>query len=59
LAGLSLPWRSRRDGRIEGDEDGRTRNVYLGSTRRMNAEGAMQKAREMKAEALECADGMP
>jgi len=33
----------------EGD---RTRNVHLGSTGKMDAEGARRKAREMKAEAL-------
>jgi len=33
----------------EGD---RTRNVHLGSTRKMDAEAARQKARAMKAEAL-------
>jgi hypothetical protein len=33
----------------EGDK---TRNVHLGSTRKMDAESARQKARKMKAEAL-------
>jgi hypothetical protein len=33
----------------EGDK---TRNVHLGSTRKMDAEAARQKARAMKAEAL-------
>jgi len=33
-------------------EGGRTRNVHLGSCRKMNAEAARQKARAMKAEAL-------
>jgi len=33
-------------------EDGKTRNVHLGSARKMDAEAARQKAREMKAEAL-------
>ncbi len=33
-------------------EGGRTRNVHLGSSRKMDAEVARQKAREMKAEAL-------
>jgi hypothetical protein len=33
-------------------EDGKVRNVYLGSTRRMTPEQAMAKARAMKAEAL-------
>ena len=33
-------------------EGGKTRNVHLGSARKMDAEAAMQKAREMKAEAL-------
>ena len=33
-------------------EDGKTRNVHLGSSRKMDAEAASQKAREMKAEAL-------
>jgi hypothetical protein len=33
----------------EGDK---TRNVHLGSTRKMDAEAARQKARQMKAEAL-------
>ena len=33
----------------EGD---RTRNVYLGSARKMDAEAALQKARKMKAEAI-------
>ena len=33
-------------------EDGKTRNVHLGSSRKMDAEAALQKARDMKAEAL-------
>ena len=33
-------------------EGGKTRNVHLGSARKMDAEEARQKAREMKAEAL-------
>ena len=33
-------------------EGGKTRNVHLGSCRKMDAEAARQKAREMKAEAL-------
>ena len=33
-------------------EDGRTHNVHLGSSRKMDSEEARQKAREMKAEAL-------
>jgi hypothetical protein len=33
-------------------EDGKTRNVHLGSSRKMDAEAARQKARAMKAEAL-------
>ena len=33
-------------------EDGKTRNVHLGSARKMDAEEARQKARAMKAEAL-------
>ena len=33
-------------------EGGKTRNVHLGSTRKMDAEAARQKAREMKAEAI-------
>jgi len=33
-------------------EDGKTRNVHLGSARKMDAEAARRKAREMKAEAL-------
>jgi hypothetical protein len=33
-------------------EDGKTRNVHLGSCRKMDAEAARQKASEMKAEAL-------
>ncbi len=33
-------------------EDGKTRNVHLGSARKMDAEAARQKARKMKAEAL-------
>ena len=33
-------------------EDGKTRNVHLGSSRKMDASEARQKAREMKAEAL-------
>ena len=33
-------------------EGGKTRNVHLGSARKMDAEEASQKAREMKAEAL-------
>jgi hypothetical protein len=33
-------------------EGGKTRNVHLGSARRMDAEAALQKARQMKAEAI-------
>jgi len=33
-------------------EDGKTHNVHLGSSRKMDATKARQKAREMKAEAL-------
>jgi len=33
-------------------EGGKTRNVHLGSSRKMDAEAARRKAREMKAEAL-------
>ena len=33
-------------------EDGKTHNVHLGSSRKMDGEAASQKAREMKAEAL-------
>jgi len=33
-------------------EDGKTRNVHLGSSRKMDAEAARQRARVMKAEAL-------
>jgi hypothetical protein len=33
-------------------EDGKTRNVHLGSCRKMGAEAAQQKARRMKAEAI-------
>jgi hypothetical protein len=33
-------------------EDGKTHNVHLGSSRKMDGEAARQKAREMKAEAL-------
>jgi len=33
-------------------EGGRTRNVHMGSSRKMNAQAALQKARGMKAEAL-------
>ncbi len=33
-------------------EGGKTRNVHLGSSRKMDAEAARQKARERKAEAL-------
>ncbi|MFZ2471609.1 MAG: hypothetical protein WAW52_06660 [Methanothrix sp.] len=33
-------------------EGGKTRNMHLGSARKMDAEQARQKAREMKAEAL-------
>ena len=33
-------------------EDGKTRNVHLGSARKMDAAQARQKARQMKAEAL-------
>ena len=33
-------------------EGGKTRNVHLGSSRKMDAEAARQKAREMKAKAL-------
>ena len=31
---------------------GKTRNVHLGSARKMDAEAALQKARQMKAEAI-------
>jgi len=34
-------------------EGGKTRNVHLGSSRKIDGEAARQKAREMKAEALE------
>jgi hypothetical protein len=40
-------------------EDGKVRNVYLGSTRKLNKDAALQKARAVKAEALESTDGMP
>ena len=33
-------------------EGGKTRNVHLGSTRKMDGEAARRKAREKKAEAL-------
>ena len=33
-------------------EDGKTRNVHLGSFRKMDAEAARRKARKMKAEAI-------
>jgi hypothetical protein len=33
-------------------EDDKTRNVHLGSSRKMDAESALQKARMMKAEAI-------
>ena len=33
-------------------EDGKTRNVHLGSSKKMDAEEALQMARKMKAEAL-------
>ena len=33
-------------------EDGKTRNVHLGSSRKMDAAEARQKAREKKAEGL-------
>ena len=33
-------------------EDGKTRNVHLGSSRKMDAESALQKARMMKEEAI-------
>ena len=33
-------------------EDGKTRNVHLGSARKMDAEAARRKARERKAEGL-------
>ena len=33
-------------------EGGKTRNVHLGSSRKMDAEAALQKARVMKAEAI-------
>ena len=33
-------------------EGNKTRNVHLGSARKMDAEAARQKARKMKAEAL-------
>jgi hypothetical protein len=33
-------------------EGGKTRNVHLGSSRKMDAEAARRKAREMKAEAI-------
>jgi hypothetical protein len=35
-------------------EDGKTRNVHLGSSRKMDAESALQKARMMKEEAILC-----
>jgi hypothetical protein len=35
-------------------EDGRTRNVHLGSARKMDAEEALQMAKKMKAEAILC-----
>lgn len=35
-------------------EDGRTRNVHLGNSRKLSREEALQKAREMKAEAIGC-----
>ena len=35
-------------------EGGKTRNVHLGSARKMDAAQARQKAREMKAEAIGC-----
>jgi len=35
-----------------GREGGRTRNVHLGSCKKMDAVVALQKAREIKAEAL-------
>jgi hypothetical protein len=40
-------------------EDGKVRNVNLGSTRRMDAEATLQKAMAIKAEALEYTDGLP
>jgi regulator of replication initiation timing len=35
-------------------EGNKTRNVHLGSSRKMDAEEALQKARKMKAEAIQC-----
>ena len=35
-------------------EGGKTRNVHLGSSRKMDAEQALQKAQKMKAEAIQC-----
>jgi hypothetical protein len=40
-------------------EDGNVWNVYLGSTRKTTREQAMQKARRIEVETLECTDGMP
>ncbi len=42
LSTLTASWR----------EAGKTRNVHLGSSRKMDGEAARRKAREMKAEAL-------
>jgi hypothetical protein len=35
-------------------EGNRTRNVHLGSCKKMDAEAARQKARKMKEEAIRC-----
>ncbi len=35
-------------------EDGRSRNVHLGSSRKLSRDEALQKARRMKAEAIGC-----
>jgi len=40
-------------------EGGRTRNVHLGSCKRVSEEAALQKARAMKAEALGQKAGLP
>ena len=35
-------------------EGGKTRNVHLGSSRKMDAEQALQRAQKMNAEAIQC-----
>jgi hypothetical protein len=39
-------------------EDGKVGNIYLGSTRKLSKDAALQKAIAIKAEALECTSGL-